>query len=49
MVIFFDATTKIGTPLLVGFIGGKAADQWNSRVSLHLEYIYLFNALHIGA
>ena len=36
VVIFFDATTKLGTPALVGFIGGKAADQWNSTVILDL-------------
>ena len=36
VVIFFDATTRIGTPALVGFIGGKAADQWNSKVSFEM-------------
>ena len=26
-----DASTKLGTPALVGFIAGKAADQWNNK------------------
>ena len=38
VVIFFDATTRIGTPALVGFIGGKAADQWNSKVSFEMGF-----------
>ena len=38
VVIFFDATTRIGTPALVGFIGGKAADQWNSKVSFVMGF-----------
>ena len=29
--IFFDATTKLGTPALVGFIAGQASDQWLSK------------------
>ena len=38
VVIFFDATTRFGTPALVGFIGGKAADQWNSKVSFQMGF-----------
>ena len=50
VVIFFDATTRFGTPALVGFIGGKAADQWNSTVILNLicevfAIIIFFNSL----
>ena len=29
--IFFDATTKLGTPALVGFIAGQASDQWMAK------------------
>jgi len=31
LAIVYDATTKNGTPALVGFVAGKSADQWADK------------------
>ena len=36
-MIFFDATTKLETPAFVGFIAGKASDQWNAKTENQIK------------